>query len=54
MKKLNIITRQPRISDFNNVIYTINDIIDKLNQKIKFQDIQIAKVVKDYNFFKEK
>lgn len=53
MKKLNIITRQPRISDFNNVIYTINDIIDKLNQKIKFQDIKIAKVVKDYNFFKE-
>lgn len=54
MKKLNIITRQPRISDFNNIIYTINDIIDKLNQKVKFQDIQIAKVVKDYNFFKEK
>lgn len=53
MEKLNIITTVPRIRDLNNIIYKINEIIDKLNEEIKYEYVQITKRVKDYHFFKD-
>ena len=51
MHKLDYIRRAPGIGDFNTLVDAVNEIIDRLNKKVEFQEIKVAREVKDYKFF---
>ena len=51
MHKLDYIRRQPWIGDFNTLVDTVNQIIDRLNRKIEIEEVVISKEVKDFKFF---
>lgn len=51
MHKLEYIRRAPWIGDYNALVDTVNEIIDRLNRKVEFQEIAITREVKDYKFF---
>lgn len=38
--------------DYNRLVNAINELIDFTQRKVSFQDLQITKFVKDYDFFK--
>ena len=52
MEKLRLFNRPLRLSDVNNIVNTINQIIDKIDKPINIQEIEYTDVVKDYYFFK--
>ena len=52
MEKLQFIMREPRMWDYNRLVNAINELIDFTQRKVSFQDLQITKFVKDYDFFK--
>lgn len=52
MEKLRLFNRPLRLADINNIVDTINQIIDKIDKPINIQEIQLTHIVKDYYFFK--
>lgn len=44
-------TRRLTINEFNTLIEKVNEIIDKLNQKIEIEEVSISREVKDFKFF---
>lgn len=44
--------RRIGLSELSYIVETINQIIDKLNQKIEVEGVAIERVTKDYTFFK--
>lgn len=51
MHKLEYLRRDVRVGDYNNIVETINKIIDYLNKKVEIEEITINKQVKDFKFF---
>jgi hypothetical protein len=51
MRKLDYIRRVPGISDYNNLVDTVNQIIDKLDAKIEIEEVTISREIKDFKFF---
>lgn len=51
MHKLDYIRRAPWIGDYNTLVDAVNEIIDRLNRKVEFQEIKIEREVKDFKFF---
>lgn len=51
MHKLDYIRRAPGIGDYNAIVDVVNEIIDRLNRKLEFEEINITREVKDYKFF---
>lgn len=51
LKKLDYVRRVPSLTEFNTLIERVNQIIDKLNQKIELEEVIIKRQVKDFKFF---
>lgn len=51
LRKLDYTRRPPSLTEFNTLIERVNQIIDKLNQKIELEEVIIERQVKDFKFF---
>lgn len=52
IRKIDYIRRAPSLTEYNNLIEKVNEIIDKLNTKIEIEEVTILRQVKDFTFFK--